>query len=175
MKTGLDDKMAEQKNYYEILGVEHNATEQEIKAQFRKLAWQTHPDRNPGIDEKPFKQVNEAYEALGNSSRRALYDATVYNIFFKGKEKPSSRGLGVKAAPSTGIPSTLEEKIDAYMNGWISYHDLVRGLSPQEIDDVLIDATKRYNTEKAQMDRASLEKLSKSFLEQLENFGRQFR
>ncbi len=67
--------MAKQ-DYYETLGVSRSADEAQIKAAFRKLAKQYHPDRNPGDDsaEKRFKEVNEAYEALKDPQRRAAYD-----------------------------------------------------------------------------------------------------
>lgn len=64
------------KDYYKILGVSKSATEAEIKKQFRKLAKQYHPDKNPdnAEAEKKFKDVNEAYEVLSNKDKRAKYD-----------------------------------------------------------------------------------------------------
>ena len=66
----------EYKDYYKILGVSKSATEAEIKKQFRKLAKQYHPDKNQDdpAAEKKFKDVNEAYEVLGNKDKRAKYD-----------------------------------------------------------------------------------------------------
>lgn len=66
----------EYKDYYKILGVERNATEAEIKSAFRKLALQYHPDRNPNNKqaEEKFKEINEAYEVLSDSDKRARYD-----------------------------------------------------------------------------------------------------
>lgn len=64
------------KDYYKILGVDKNATKEEIKKQYRKLAQQYHPDRNPGDKsaEEKFKEINEAYEVLGDDEKRAKYD-----------------------------------------------------------------------------------------------------
>lgn len=64
------------RDYYEVLGVEKNASETEIKKAFRKLARQYHPDVNPGDKsaEDKFKEVNEAYEVLSDSDKRARYD-----------------------------------------------------------------------------------------------------
>lgn len=61
------------KDYYKILGVEKNATEEDIKKSYRKLAHQYHPDKKGG-DEAKFKEVNEAYSVLGNKEKRAQYD-----------------------------------------------------------------------------------------------------
>ncbi len=66
----------EYKDYYKILGVAKNATEKEIKSTYRQLARQFHPDRNPGdkAAEEKFKEINEAYEVLGDKDNRAKYD-----------------------------------------------------------------------------------------------------
>jgi len=61
------------KDYYKLLGVEKNATQDEIKKAFKKLAMQHHPDR-PGGDEKKFKEINEAYQVLGDAEKRAKFD-----------------------------------------------------------------------------------------------------
>ena len=73
------------KDYYQILGVPRNATEEEIKKAYRRLAMQYHPDRNPGNEEwadEKFKEINEAYAALGDPEKRRQYDqfGTVGNI-----------------------------------------------------------------------------------------------
>lgn len=61
------------KNYYQILGVEKNASEDEIKKAFRKLAQKYHPDKKGG-DEAKFKEVSEAYAVLSDKKRRTQYD-----------------------------------------------------------------------------------------------------
>ena len=68
--------MADKKNYYDILGVGKNATPDEIKAAYRKLAMKYHPDRNQGDEAaaEKFKEVNEAHETLSDQQKRAAYD-----------------------------------------------------------------------------------------------------
>jgi len=67
------------KDYYEILGVPHNASQEEIKAAFNRLAFKYHPDR-PGGDEKKFKEINEAFSVLSDPKSRAQYDAAFSGI-----------------------------------------------------------------------------------------------
>ena len=68
--------MAEEKDYYKILGVERNASADEIKKAYKKVAIKYHPDRNPGNKEaeEKFKQAAEAYDVLRDADKRARYD-----------------------------------------------------------------------------------------------------
>ncbi len=69
--------MNSKRDYYEVLGVSRNASEQEIKSAYRKLALQHHPDRNPDNPEaasEKFKEITEAYSVLADEEKRAAYD-----------------------------------------------------------------------------------------------------
>jgi molecular chaperone DnaJ len=72
--------------FYEVLSVERNATDGDIKSAFRKQAMQWHPDRNPGDNdaEHRFKEVNEAYEILKDPDKRAAYDRFGHAAFEQG-------------------------------------------------------------------------------------------
>jgi molecular chaperone DnaJ len=74
------------RDYYEVLGVVRTAKDTEIKAAFRKLAMQHHPDRNPGDKdcEHRFKELNEAYDVLKDGDKRAAYDRFGHAAFEQG-------------------------------------------------------------------------------------------
>lgn len=78
--------MADKRDYYETLGISKSADDAEVKKAFRKLAKQYHPDANPGNAEaeKKFKEVNEAYEVLGDSEKKAKYDQFGHAAFEQG-------------------------------------------------------------------------------------------
>src|SRR5512136_611448 len=74
--------MAEKRDYYEVLGVQKNASKDEIKDTYRKLAMQYHPDRNkaPEAEEK-FKEISEAYAVLSDDEKRQQYDTLGHTGF----------------------------------------------------------------------------------------------
>ncbi|MCR4435509.1 MAG: J domain-containing protein [Clostridiales bacterium] len=73
------------RDYYEILGVDKNASQDEIKKAYRKLAKKYHPDANPGNKEaeEKFKAVNEAHEVLGDPEKRKKYDSLGQGFHFQ--------------------------------------------------------------------------------------------
>ncbi len=79
------------KDYYSILGVDKNATPEEIKKAFRKKAHECHPDKEGG-DEAKFKEANEAYQVLGNEKKRKQYDQ--FGTTFEGAQAGGGQGQG---------------------------------------------------------------------------------
>ena len=74
------------KDYYEVLGVNRDASDEEIKKAYRKLAMKHHPDRNPDNPkaEEHFKEAKEAYETLSDGQKRAAYDQHGHAAFEAG-------------------------------------------------------------------------------------------
>ena len=88
--------MAEKRDYYEVLGVDKNASETEIKRAYRKVAKKYHPDMNPGDKEAEakFKEVTEAYEILSDSEKKAQYDQYGHAAFEQGAGGFNGGGFG---------------------------------------------------------------------------------
>ena len=81
------------KDYYKILGIENNASEEQIKKAFRSLAHEHHPDKKGG-DEGKFKEINEAYQVLSNKEKRSAYDQYGNADFSAGGGPASGWGFG---------------------------------------------------------------------------------
>lgn len=79
------------KDYYDILGVQKNASDDDIKKAYRKLAHQHHPDKSGGNEAK-FKEINEAYQVLSNKEKRTQYDT--YGQTFEGAGGGGPSGFG---------------------------------------------------------------------------------
>ncbi|KMK51181.1 molecular chaperone DnaJ [[Actinobacillus] muris] len=84
------------RDYYEVLGLSKGASEQEIKRAYKRLAAKHHPDKNQGSKdaEEKFKEIKEAYEVLGDSEKRAMYDQYGHQAFEQGGFGGGAGGFG---------------------------------------------------------------------------------
>lgn len=87
------NSLMDYKDYYKILGVNRKASADDIRKEYRKLAMQFHPDKNPGDKkaEDKFKEINEAYQVLSDEKKRARYDqlGSAYSNFRTGGGRPT--------------------------------------------------------------------------------------
>src|ERR1700743_3170788 len=102
------------KDFYATLGIDRNASADEIKKAYRKKALECHPDRNPGDPkaEANFKLVSEAYEILSDESRRRMYD----QYREAGVNGPAGMGGGSGGFP--GGFSSMEEAMRTFMGAF---------------------------------------------------------
>jgi len=105
-------------DFYETLGVSRTADDKELKSAFRKLAMKFHPDKNPGdhTAEKKFKEINEAYETLKDSQKRAAYDRYGHAAFEHGG-MGASGGFGGGGFSAGGFSDIFEDIFGEMMGG----------------------------------------------------------
>lgn len=103
------------KNYYEILGVEPEASKDDIKKAYRKLAHKYHPDKSSG-DEARFKEVSEAYSVLSDDKKRAEYDA--YGRVFSGAGGGQPGGFDFSGFGGQGFGGGVEFDIGDLFEGF---------------------------------------------------------
>ncbi len=118
------------RDYYEILGVGKNASQEEIKKAFRKLAKRYHPDTNPNnkVSEEKFKEVSEAYEVLGTEEKRKKYDDLANEVKYKNGTDfdPSKAGHGY----------TRYEQQPASDNDFSDFFNAFFGGNPTNMDEL---------------------------------------
>jgi curved DNA-binding protein len=121
-------------NYYSVLGVDKNATQDEIKKAFRKQAKRYHPDANPNDPqaEERFKEINEAYETLGDPEKRRQYDMFGHDYARQGAGGPPP-GYGGMGGMGSMSAEDLQDILNSFMNfGRTSQ----RGRSPLRGQDI---------------------------------------
>ena len=107
--------MAKQ-DYYATLGVAREASPEDLKKAYRKLAMQHHPDRNPGdkLSEGKFKEVNEAYDVLKDEQKRAAYDRFGHAAFEQGG---GGRAGGFEFSGGGGLNDIFDQMFGEFMGG----------------------------------------------------------
>ncbi len=107
-----------QRDYYEILEIKKDASADEIKKSFRRLAMQYHPDRNPGDKdaEAKFKEINEAYEILKDEQKRAAYDRYGHQAFNGSGGNPFG-GFDFNFSSGGGFADIFSSVFEEFMGG----------------------------------------------------------
>jgi molecular chaperone DnaJ len=112
------------RDFYDVLGVKKEASPDDLKKAFRKLAMQFHPDRNPGdkTAEQKFKEINEAYDVLKDEQRRAAYDRFGHQAFEQGGPGRPGGGAGGPGGfefnfGSGGFADIFDEMFGEFMGG----------------------------------------------------------
>ncbi|MDG6842321.1 molecular chaperone DnaJ [Glaesserella parasuis] len=121
------------KDYYEVLGLQKGASEQEIKRAYKRLAAKHHPDKNQGSKEaeEKFKEIKEAYEVLGDNEKRAMYDQYGHQAFEHGGGAGGFGGFG--GGGFGGFEDIFSEMFGGGFGGGGRRQRVVRG------DDLLYD------------------------------------
>src|SRR6516164_6474155 len=117
--------MAKQ-DFYQLLGVPKNASAEDLKKAYRKLAMQFHPDRNAGdkAAEQKFKDISEAYDILKDDQKRAAYDRFGHAAFENGAARGGGSGDFGFAA---GFADIFDEMFGEFMGGRRSQGANTRG------------------------------------------------
>ncbi|MEW6715945.1 MAG: DnaJ C-terminal domain-containing protein [Chloroflexota bacterium] len=126
----------EYKDYYKILGVDRKTEQDAIKRAYRKLALKYHPDRNPGNKqaEEKFKEINEAYQVLGDPEKRARFDqlGTSYERWQRMGGRPESFNWGewFTASPTGGVHFEMGDLEDLLQGGFSDFFYRIFGGMP---------------------------------------------
>ncbi len=132
-------------DYYHVLGIAKDASQDEIKKAYRKAALKHHPDKNPGDPEaeKKFKEISEAYEVLSDEKKRQIYDQ------YGADALKGAAGMGGPGGPGGGF-STMEEALRTFMGafgggGQDTIFDSFFGFNPEAAESGTQGASKKMN------------------------------
>ena len=118
--------MAEKRDYYEVLGVEKNATDDDLKKAYRKLAKKYHPDVNPSEEAaEKFKEASEAYSILSDPQKRQQYDQFGHAAF-SGAGGAGYGGFDFNSSGMAMAVSILTAR------GWVTFSEISSGISSEE-------------------------------------------
>lgn len=119
------------KDYYKVLGVERGVDESEIKRAYRQLALKYHPDKNPDDEESEerFKEINEAYEVLGDKTKRQKYDQL--GSSYRDWERASQGPGGYDWSQWGSGGDTRVDVGDIFGSGFSDFFNTIFGGSPQ--------------------------------------------
>ena len=134
------------KDYYKILGLDKNAKKEEIKKAYRKLAKKYHPDKNSGNkeSEEKFKEINEAYEVLGDEKKKVKYDNMSSGHEFRegyefdpskygfGSWKTGSKSAGQKSRNFSDFFDMFFGNEGAFASGSFNMEDILSGIGRQQ-------------------------------------------
>ena len=139
-----------QKNYYQLLHVSPQATAQEIKAAYRKLAFKYHPDRYKGnvVNEALFKEINEAYSVLSNPEKRKFYNASIAlnNYHYKPKQStPVTAHTILQYA--TKLKTFVERSNVLTINQDLIFHKVQTLLSEHHLNILLLENNKTLTSQ----------------------------
>ena len=111
------------KNYYEILGINNDASKDEIKKAFRGLAKKYHPDKNKDNEAaiKKFQEVSEAYEVLGNEETKIKYDEKLASFNTKNKNNSEEKSKTVKNNNASSKNADLGN-LDSYFESFFGFN-----------------------------------------------------
>ena len=106
--------MATKRDYYEVLGVKRDASDDDIKRAFKRLAIKYHPDRNKDADAgEKFREINEAYQVLSDPQKRQAYDVLISSVR---SSRAATHLAGPHAADAVVVPG-LSQRVVA-MCAW---------------------------------------------------------
>ena len=136
-------------SYYDILGIDRNATHDEIKAAYRAMAAKYHPDRNPGSASETneiFKRVNRAYEVLGDPIKRAVYDRELRTGVAPNASRPQQTPQPTRGAqPPSSVAGSIKETVEG----------LLRTTGPEEVRKAFAIRAIRNSRDKKGLDELS--------------------